>query len=421
MRWLVRVLKNKFILLVMVFGVTFGVGALVGGQFSDQPIMPTVEEGKTLNILFMGIDARDAKSNSRSDTMILASINTKTKRIAMISIPRDTHIKNFLGRSEKINSVNYVKGPEAACKEVAKLLDTDVNYYVVTNFAGFGKIVDSLGGVHINVESDMHHADSVNPELAINIHKGYQYMDGHTALNYVRYRGGPTADIGRTQRQQQFIKALVKEMFQAKTITKLPKLIPEISKNVHTNIPLKDMIYLAQAAKDFEKSDAIVAQTLPGYPYTDPSTGASYWEVDKDTATTIIADLLNGKKFSVISDPPNWIEKSTAKAVPQEQIIDEVNKQEELDQENEQDQTAEGQQGTDLTNETSEDGNNDTEGSSSNPDNNGGSADNTNSDGYTNNTSQPPVGTTDQVNTPDAGITSPESNPTSQVPSGTGQ
>lgn len=334
MRWLMSLLKSKVTLLVLVFGVTFGLGAMIGAQFNHkESIKTSASQGKTVNILFMGIDARDAKSNSRSDTMILASINTKTKKIALISIPRDTHIKNTLGRSEKINSVNYNKGPEAACDEVGNLLDTRVDYYVVTNFNGFGKIVDTLGGVHINVENNMYHADNINSELAINIHKGYQYLDGQTALAYVRYRGGPTADIGRTQRQQQFIKALAKEMIQAKTVFKLPKLLPEISKNIHTNIPFKDMLYLATVAKDFEDPGTIVSQTLPGYPYTDPSTGASYWEVDREIASTIIEDLLNGKTFDIVSDPPEWLEKETAtKAVPQQEVIDELNKLEEESQ-----------------------------------------------------------------------------------------
>lgn len=301
--------KGKILLLIVVFGVTFGAGALIGGQFGNPSIEKKVSKGKNINILFMGIDARDTKSNSRSDTMILASIDTKTKRTALVSIPRDTRIKTLTGKNIKINSVNYTGGPEAACKEVSKLLGIKVDHYVVTNFYGFGKIVDTLGGVHIYVDDDMRHADPINPELAINITKGEHYFNGKEALGYVRYRGGPTADIGRTQRQQKFAKALAKEMFKPATLIKLPKLIPEIQENVHTNIPVSDMIYLAKMAKDFDKPNSIITQTLPGYPFTDPSTGASYWEADKDAADGIIAKLFNGEKFDVVSDPPDWLAK----------------------------------------------------------------------------------------------------------------
>lgn len=306
---LFRMLKGKLLLFIIVFGFTFGIGALLGGQFNGPSIETKASKGQNINILFMGIDARDTKSNSRSDTMIVASIDTKTKRTVMVSVPRDTHIKTLTGKSIKINSVNYTDGPEAACKAVSKLLGMSVDHYVVTNFSGFGKIVDTLGGVHIDVETDMHHADRINPELAINISEGEQYLSGKDALAYVRYRGGPTADIGRTQRQQKFIKALAKEMFKPATLIKLPKLIQQISENVNTNIPVSDMIYLAKMAKDFDKANSIITQTLPGYPYTEPSSGASYWEVNKEAADGIVAKLFSGEKFAVVSDPPKWLAK----------------------------------------------------------------------------------------------------------------
>jgi LCP family protein required for cell wall assembly len=222
--------KGLIVLFLVIFVAMFGIGAVVGEKykslFSDSIESKDIK-GQAFNILFMGIDDRDNANNSRSDTMILATIDPKTSRVALLSIPRDTRIKNSKGRNEKINGVNYIEGPEAACKAVGELLDTDVEYYVTTNFEGFGKIVDILGGVDINVESDMKHWDV---SYAIDLKKGLHHMNGDQALQYVRYRGGPTADIGRTQRQQQFIKALADEMFKAKTILKLPSLIPEINK-----------------------------------------------------------------------------------------------------------------------------------------------------------------------------------------------
>ncbi len=307
--------KKLYSLLLIIFISTFAIGAVVGGQYKSlfsESISEKNDKGKTINILFMGIDARDAKSNSRSDTMILASIDSKSNKVAMVSIPRDTHIKNALGRSDKINSVNYLKGPEAACDTVSKLLSTSVDYYVVTNFVGFEEIVDTLGGVDIDVEADMDHQDV---SYSINLSKGYQHLNGDKALQYVRYRGGPTADIGRTQRQQKFIKALAAQMFKAKTIMKLHKLLPQIEKSVHTNIPMSDMLYLANMAKKID-TEHITAQTLPGYPYTDPKSGASYWEADQAKAEIIISSLLQGKTFPVVGDPPTWIEKERNKYRP---------------------------------------------------------------------------------------------------------
>ena len=291
---------------VIIFAVMMALGAVLGGHLNSiffESVQTKETKGKTINILFMGIDARNAKENSRSDTMIVASIDPDTQKVAMVSIPRDTRIKNSAGRYDKINGVNYLEGPEAACRQVSKLLDVPVDYYVVTNFGGFGDIVDALGGVHINVEENMRHADPVNPALAINISKGYQYLDGKQALAFVRYRGGATADIGRTENQQKFIKALAAEMMQSKTILKLPQLIPEIKENVRTNLPLQDMIYLANMAQKLDMEN-IAAQTLPGYFYHDSITGASYWEADKKIAGILMDSLLKGESFPVMSEAP---------------------------------------------------------------------------------------------------------------------
>lgn len=297
---------RQIAIFILVFAGFFLIGNLIAGFFSGTSVTDKVEKGKPVNILLMGIDARNAEQNSRSDTMIVASIDRKTKKVVMVWIPRDTRVEVSANRYDKINSVNVLKGPEEACKVAGKLLDTRIDYYVVTNFSGFEKIIDILGGVEIEVEAAMTHYDP-NPKLRINLSPGRQRLNGSQALSYVRYRGGPTADIGRTVRQQKFVNALAKEMFKTSTITKLPELIPEISKNIHTNIPASDMLFLMQVAREFD-TGSLITQTLPGYPFTDPKTGASYWEADKDIAKGILDDLFAGKTYDVAQDPPNWVQ-----------------------------------------------------------------------------------------------------------------
>lgn len=308
---LIKANYRLIIVCLSVFFVTFGVGALIGNHMQigpfDRSITAKAERGKQINILFMGIDARKTETNSRSDTMILASIDTKANKIAMVWIPRDTRVEVKRNHYDKINSVNYLQGPEAACRVVSDLLDIPVDHYVVTNFAGFARIVDILGGVTLDVPPDMYHNDP-DPKLRINLSPGVQRLNGQDALGYVRFRGGPTADIGRTGRQQKFIKALAEEMFQSKTILKLPELLPELYKNVHTNIPVTDMLAMVKLAKNFG-SQEMYTQTLPGYSYTDRQTGASYWQADTDIARGIIDDLFAGKKYDVAQDPPQWVKK----------------------------------------------------------------------------------------------------------------
>ncbi|HZJ84139.1 MAG TPA: LCP family protein, partial [Syntrophomonadaceae bacterium] len=136
---------------ILVFILTFGLGILTAKFFNLGLAQETLEEkaakGKMVSILIMGLDARNGTENSRSDTMILVNVDRQSKKIAMVWIPRDTRVEVGFNRYDRINSINSLKGPEAACDVVGKLLNTKVNYYITLNFSGFAKIVDILGGV----------------------------------------------------------------------------------------------------------------------------------------------------------------------------------------------------------------------------------------------------------------------------------
>ncbi|MDO4540555.1 MAG: LCP family protein, partial [Syntrophomonadaceae bacterium] len=181
----------------------------------------------TIDILLMGMDARGNETVGRTDTMMLLSIHERDKKAALISIPRDTIVKNSKGHNSKINALNVTEDAESACRAVSELLHVNVDHYVLVNFDGFAALIDILGGVDFNVPAAMYHWDP-NPELTIDIKAGQQHMDGKTALNYVRFRGTPSRDIGRVQRQQEFLNVLFDELMQAKTIKKLPAMAAEM-------------------------------------------------------------------------------------------------------------------------------------------------------------------------------------------------
>ncbi len=343
-----RMYKAKVIFTILaVFLVTFGLGTMVGthlqGGGTIIPSVSNVLKSSQVNILFMGIDARKGEVNARSDTMILASIDKKKKQAVLVWIPRDTRVEVSPGHYDKINSVNALNGPEEACKAVGDLLDINVKYYVVTNFSGFVKIIDILGGVTIDVESNMYHPDP-DPNLNINLSKGVQVLNGQDALRYVRYRGGPTADIGRTGRQAQFITAVMDEMISTKTISRLPQLLPELMENIHTNIPVKELPTLLKAAQDFG-SEHMITQTLPGYSFTDPKSGASYWQADEEITPGIIKKLFEGETFDVMSDPPDWVSNSSGPAQTQQEEVSEEKPAEE-DLENPDGTLPEGEEGS---------------------------------------------------------------------------
>jgi len=245
-----------------------------------------------INVLMMGVDERSDETSLRTDTMILANINNKENRVALLSIPRDTKVEIAGHGTEKINAANIYGGPELAMQKVSELTGVEVDYYVTTNFNGFKDIVDALGGVTIDVEKPMNYTErAYGGAYDIHLAQGVQELNGNQALMYARFRHDALGDITRTQRQLKLLKAIGSETMQASSITKLPKLVPQVYKNVDTNLGLSEMVALAKAAKNLENVQ-IVTQTMPGW-FLDEH-GASYWYVDpakaKEVATALFEE-----------------------------------------------------------------------------------------------------------------------------------
>lgn len=264
------------------------------GQVSGDEEKPALS-GR-LNILLLGVDTRESEPVARADTLILASVDPDKKRAVVVSIPRDTRVMIPGVGWEKINATSVYGGYELTTKVVSKLLNVPVDYYAACNYQGFIDIIDTLGGVTVNVEKNMYHYDPEEDGIwTINLKKGRQRLDGRQALMYVRYRGYDLGDITRTQHQQNFLRALVDEVMQPATIAKLPKLVPKVFKCIDTNLGLNDMVKLARAAQSFSEYD-IVSQTLPGY-FLEVD-GISFWEVDAAKARTMVARLYNGETIA---------------------------------------------------------------------------------------------------------------------------
>jgi len=265
-----------------------------GEEEESQPVI----QGERLNVLLLGIDARQGETMARTDTIILASVDPESKLMSLLSIPRDTRVNIPRHGWDKINSAALYGGPQMSMKVVSDLLGISVKHYVLTNFSGFKDIVDALGGVTIDVERNMYHEDITDGGIyRINLKKGVQRLDGDKALQYVRFRDYELGDIDRTRYQQKFLVALAKEMLQPATIPKLPKLVPEINRYVKTNLSMSDMLTLASASRQLADGN-IVCQTLPGRPLE--INGGSYWGVDPAEAKKMVTNLFNGETTSTV-------------------------------------------------------------------------------------------------------------------------
>lgn len=203
---------------------------------------PKWEGTEPVNILLMGVDARGLREGEipRSDTMLVASLNPVTKKINLFSILRDTYV-DIEGRKDRINAA-ITRGPNVAMETVGELMGIPIQYYVYTDFQGFIKLVDAVGGVDFYVEKDMKYSSKAdNHEYDIDLKEGMQHLDGTSALQYVRFRYDAMADFTRTERQREFLKAVADKMISTTSIMKLPNIIGQVSPYVDTNMTVNDM------------------------------------------------------------------------------------------------------------------------------------------------------------------------------------
>lgn len=241
-------------------------------------------------ILLLGTDAREGEEIYRTDTIILAGIDTTQNKLALLSIPRDTWVEIPQHGWDKINCAVFYGGPELSADIVSDLVGVKVEDYILTDYNGFKNIIDILGGVTIDIKNEMYHYDPADGGIyTIDLKPGVQVLDGEKALQYVRYRSYVMGDIERTEYQQKFLKALIDESIQAGTILKLPQLLSEMKESIITNLSWSEILSLANVARKVEGVN-IVSETLPGdfWDYQ----GISYWKVNETEV-----DLLKNSLF----------------------------------------------------------------------------------------------------------------------------
>lgn len=237
------------------------------------------------NILLLGIDDGDQNNaGRRSDAIIVASVNNETGFINLLSVPRDTKV-NIPGRKteEKINQAYYYGGVQLSVRTVEELLQIPIQQYVVIDMKVFSEIIDQLGGIYFYIERDMDYEDPY-AALAIHLKRGYQYLSGNEAANYIRYRSDELGDIGRVQRQQKFMKALYAEVFKLDTLAELPKLWEIVNRRLTTSFSVLDAAHLAKSLRKCD-SNFIKTEMLPGKILQ--ANGNSYWSVDVNALTVL--------------------------------------------------------------------------------------------------------------------------------------
>ena len=211
----------------------------------------TVEESSeivrgegSVSFLLLGIDAYGEKMVGRSDTMIVVTANKKDGSMRMVSIPRDSYV-NIVGKGfyDKITHAYAFGGRDMAEATVENLLGIEIDHVVAANFNSFARVVDIVGGVTVDVPFDFDEKMVSGGRAYFT--KGEQTLNGDEALAYARMRKrDPRGDIGRNERQQQIIEALIMEVASFGSVPKIKDLYDVAKDNVETDVGALDVIGL---------------------------------------------------------------------------------------------------------------------------------------------------------------------------------
>ena len=240
-------------------------------------------------VMIMGIDER-GDDVGRSDTLMIATLDPKKHQAALLSIPRDTRVKIKGNGFDKINAAYAYGGYKLTQDTVENFLGTPMDHYVLINIQAFQRIIDAIGGVDIDVEKRMFYEDPWDDDggLVIDLYPGEQHMDGKTAITYVRYRD-EEGDIGRIERQQKFMKAVMDKVTSPAIIPQLPAVIREVLSSVKTDLSFRQLLELAGSLKEAH-DNGLKTEMVQGRPlYIDE---ISYWIPDISKIRTTLANTL---------------------------------------------------------------------------------------------------------------------------------
>ncbi len=276
---------------VHVPSVTPNATVFIGNTPVPEPASPVPLPRGSVTIALLGSDKRPNRGDYRTDTIILVNVNPNLPAVTLLSIPRDLWVYIPGYQFSRINVADergafsrFPGGGAGLLKQTIEYnMGIHVDYYARVDFAGFMKIVDTLGGVDVIANcplEDIFPDDPITENKTVTgtisiLRPGVVHLDGKHALWYARSREN-TSDWDRSLRQQRVLRAMYSKATQLGLVTRLPELWNDLSSTVVTDLKLNDIIWLATIGARLD-STRIKSRTLDGsmvYHWDTPDTHA---------------------------------------------------------------------------------------------------------------------------------------------------
>ncbi|HZK33742.1 MAG TPA: LCP family protein [Bacillota bacterium] len=243
------------------------------------PSAPDFDKTGIKNIMLFGTDNRSRNEKSRSDTMMVASIDRKHKAVKITSLMRDMYVPIPGRNDDRLNTAYAFGGPSLAIKTVNSTFNMDITDYVSVDFYSLEMIIDEVGGIPIDVKrsevkeinkyaKDLDRVVNDGSKAPLLTEAGLQVLSGRQAVSYCRIRSVGRDDFERTERQRRVLNELFKKG-KSIGITRIPGLVSKILPEIETSLTKTEIVDLAMVMLGFSTSE-IDQFRLPadGY-YTD--------------------------------------------------------------------------------------------------------------------------------------------------------
>lgn len=286
-------------------------------------LIETTKLNGTTNILIAGIGGKWHEGSTLTDSLMLASLNTDEWYVTLLSIPRDLFVaypKWYTNVAWRINSLYGMGrsnglGVNLLASKIAEITGQSIDHYLIIDFSGFKQIVDTLGGIEIDVPSNL--TDYQYPTdnwgyTTFSVRKWLQTFNGDTALKYARSRHS-TSDFDRSERQQLLIKAIKNKALSAGFVTnpeKMGELFDTVTNNLDTDLTLRDISSFALKLKDIDSNhiniynlsnDCVGLRCAAGAYLYNPSREYFWW------ASALIPENAAANKLSYYDDIKRFV------------------------------------------------------------------------------------------------------------------